>query len=199
MSVAMVALGLLYTLSQFAHGLSETGKLTLFNSILVAATGLGVAVIAKMRTRDKQEAQERHDVAAADRAALVEQTAQVAELVRPKNGHDSLGDGVAAIEERLIAGEQRFDAIDVKLDERGARLEAIEATAAENKVDLSLIKTSLDSLTAKVSEVLEQEGAVRSDLRLVSNSLVKHLDEWDPLLDWAQRASGMKKKPKGGK
>lgn len=50
-----------------------------------------------------------------------EDSAELKQAVAPENGHDTLGGGLAAIEDRLIEGDARFDRIEVKLDEQNER------------------------------------------------------------------------------
>ena len=50
--------------------------------------------------------------------------AEIKKAVKPENGrHDTLGGGLAAVENRLIDGEARFDRIEVQLTEVGDGLQ----------------------------------------------------------------------------
>ena len=87
--------------------LTEEHVTVLVTAMFSGATLVVVALIGRgNRRRGSQAAQER---------------AELKQAVSPENGHDSLGGGLAAVEDRLIAGDARFDRIEVKLDEQNER------------------------------------------------------------------------------
>jgi len=96
--------------------LTETGYVALVSVLTSAATLIVVALIGR-RGRDVDAAAQK------DRDKLIENTTA-------SSGHDTLGSTMAVIEERLMEGQQRFDRIEVKLDEQGALIdERMAATA----------------------------------------------------------------------
>jgi len=87
--------------------LTEPSVIALISGTLSGLTLLAVAVIGRRGRSDAEQAQsDRTDIKVA---------------IKAKNGHATLGDGVAALEDRLIAGDARFDRIEVKLDEQNER------------------------------------------------------------------------------
>lgn len=167
--------------------LTETGSIALFTTVISGITAIVVAWLANRQRLDRAEAKARHEAAVVERAEVAakaeevsKKTDEVVEKVSPTNGHDSLGAQLDEIEaeikrvnERLVEGEQRFDS-----------LEKFHVRA-----------------DARTEETLDQINDLRANQRMVSEALVKHLDEWDPLLDWTRKASGqsVKKKKGGGK
>jgi hypothetical protein len=93
-------------------GLTEAGYITLISGTLSGLTLILVALIGALIGRGSR----RRDVQAA------EERAELKQAVAPENGHATLGSGLAAIEDRLIEGDARFDRIEVKLDEQNERL-----------------------------------------------------------------------------
>ena len=95
-------------------GITEPSIVALVSGALSGFTLILVALIGTRGRRDARAAE-------TDRADILD-------AVKPTNGHDSLGAGLAAIEDRLIEGDKRFDRIEVKLDEQNERFnEHIEA------------------------------------------------------------------------
>lgn len=72
----------------------------------------------------------------------------------------------------------------------GAGIAAIEERQIEQQ-------QAVDKLTAQTSETLMLAAETRSEMRHQRTLLDKHLDEWDPLLDWAERAAAKDRKRKG--
>ena len=169
--VALLMAGIFFivVLVEIALTLSETGKISLFNTLLISLSGLGVALIARQGTVRHNEAKQDREALAAKTDAVAAELAQktdavaadLKQAVKPENGHDTIGQGIAAIEERLIEGEKRFDRIDYQ-----------------------------------VGETLAQVNDIRSAQRVTNEALAKHLDEWDPLLEWAEREAARDAKRK---
>ena len=84
-------------------GIEEVTWGGLVASVLSAVTLIVVALIGRQGQKATREARtDRHDIKTA---------------LTPENGHETLGGGLAAVEDRLIAGDVRFDAIDVNIAE----------------------------------------------------------------------------------
>lgn len=122
-------------------GLSEAGSISLVTALLSGVTLIVVALIGQGNRR-------RSSVAAEERAELKE-------AVQAENGHPSLGAGVAAIEERLIEGEQHFGRLDMKVSEA-------LALTAETREDVRAVAERLDRHLTEVDPLIawaiEQSG-----------------------------------------
>jgi hypothetical protein len=88
--------------------LTENHTIALASAMLSGATLVAVAMIGRGSRRRGTQA--------------TEDSAELKKAVQPENGHATLGSGLAAIEDRLVAGDARFDRIEVKLDEQNQRL-----------------------------------------------------------------------------
>jgi hypothetical protein len=66
-----------------------------------------------------------------------EERAELKQAVQPENGHDTLGGGLAAVEDRLIEGETRFDAIDVHLADISLGLAAQNQRLVDHIIDVA--------------------------------------------------------------
>jgi hypothetical protein len=111
--------------------LSETGAINGFTAVISAAALVLVALIGRWQLNGRREAR----VASQH---LHDKQEELAEAVKPSNGHETIGEGVQAIEAhleridtRLEEGEHRFDRIENLFDKRGERIEKLEDKASE--------------------------------------------------------------------
>jgi hypothetical protein len=76
--------------------LTEHGYISLANAILAAGAVVLVAWIGRRQRVNREETRQENE--------------KLTAAVQATNGHETLGEGVAAIEERLIALDQKLDA-----------------------------------------------------------------------------------------
>lgn len=62
---------------------------------------------------------------------------------------------------------------------------------------LDHIEHRINKLEDVQTETLYQVNDLRANSRMTSEALVKHLDEWDPLLEWARNAQKKDRKKEG--
>ena len=111
--------------------LTEAGGISAFTAFISASALVLVAFIGKWQINGRREAQE-------DRQVLHEKQDALAEAIKPANGHDTIGEGIEAIEQhlsriddRLAEGEDRFTRLERAFEHRGERIEKLEDKAAE--------------------------------------------------------------------
>ena len=111
--------------------LSEAAGISAFTAVISAAALVLVALIGRWQLVGRRDAKADSDHLHAKQDAL-------AEAVKPFNGHDTLGQGIEAIEDhlqriddRLMEGEERFTRLERAFDQRGERIEKLEDKAAE--------------------------------------------------------------------
>lgn len=111
--------------------MSESGAINGFTAFISAAALVLVALIGRWQLAGRREARQ-------DSVHLHEKQEELAQAVKPSNGHNTIGQGVQAIEEhleridaRLVEGEERFGRLETLFDKRGERIEKLEDKASE--------------------------------------------------------------------
>lgn len=130
--------------------LTESGFISLATALIAGSTTVLVAFLAHANQRDQKEAREHRKQATTERAEL-------AEAVRPTNGHDTLGQGIAELE-MLARSTQEQVTINTRV------IKQISDRLREGEERFGRIEE-------KQSEMLAQHGEARGTIRQVAETL----------------------------